>query len=202
MRLHEYRVPFMVAIGILTLLVASPALSRLLAYPRTEFFTEMWLLGPNHTAEGYPFNITSGQSYNVFLGIGNHLGYCAYYVVEAKFRNQTQSAPNSFNRTSSSLTSLFSIPAFVADQGTWELPVTFSFDYKYNPTLTQIELYKMTLNGVDLDMHNYSIALDSKNNSFLGNLFFELWLYNMTSTSFQYHNRFVGIWLNITIGLY
>jgi hypothetical protein len=199
MRLHEYHVLFMVAIGILTLLVASPALSRLLVYPRTEFFTEMWLLGPNHKAEGYPFNVSRGQSYSVFLGIGNHLGYCAYYVVEVKFRNQTQSAPNSFNRTSSSLPSLFSIPAFVADQGTWELPVTFSFDYTYNETLTRVDLYKMTLNGVELDMRNYTIAWDSKNNGFLGNLFFELWIYNATTSSFRYHERSVGLWFNMTI---
>jgi hypothetical protein len=198
MRLHEYHVLFMVAIGILTLLVASPALSRLLVYPRTEFFTEMWLLGPNHKAEGYPFNVSRGQSYSVFLGIGNHLGYCAYYVVEVKFRNQTQSAPNSFNRTSSSLPSLFSIPAFVADQGTWELPVTFSFDYTYNETLTRVDLYKMTLNGVELDMRNYTIAWDSKNNGFLGNLFFELWIYNATTSSFRYHERSVGLWFNMT----
>ncbi len=29
-------------------------------------------------------------------------------------------------------------------------------------------------------------------------LFFELWLYNVTSGEFQYHNRFVSIWLKIT----
>jgi uncharacterized membrane protein len=197
MNLREYRVLFIAVTGILVLLVASPALSRLLVYPRTEFFTEMWLLGPNHTAEDYPFNITSGQNYSVFLGIGNHLGYCAYYVVEVKFRNETQSAPNSFSGTSSSLPSLFNITAFVADEGTWELPLTFSFDY-YNETLTRLKFYNMTLNGVTLDMSNYTIVWDSKKKGFFGNLFFELWLYNMTSQSFQYHDRFVGIWLNVT----
>jgi len=189
----------MAIIGILTLLVASPALSRLLVYPRTEFFTEMWLLGPNHRNDGYPFNITRGQNYSVFLGIGNHLGYFAYYLVEVKFRNLTQSAPNSFNRTSSSLPSLFSIPVFVADEGTWELPVSFSFDYGYNQTLAQLELYKMALNGVELDMHNYTITWNWKIHGFPGNLLFELWIKNTTTSSFQYHERFIGIWLNMTL---
>ncbi len=197
-RLHDYRVLFVVVTGILTLLVASPALSRLLVYPRTDFFSEMWILGPNHTAEGYPFNITSGQSYSVFLGVGNHLGYCAYYVVEVKFRNQTQSAPNSFNRTSSSLPSLFNITAFVADQGTWELPLTFSFNYNYNETLSKVNFQKMILNDVNSNISNCTIAWDSKNHGFLGNLFFELWIYNGTTSSFQYHERSVGLWFNMT----
>jgi uncharacterized membrane protein len=202
MNIREYRVLFMAVTGILVLLVASPALSRLLVYPRTEFFTEMWLLGPNHTAEDYPFNVSSGQNYSVFLGIGNHLGYCAYYLVEVKFRNQTQSAPTSFgpigSRVPSSLPSLFNITAFVADEGTWELPVTFSFDYEYNETLSQVKLYNMTFNGIEFDMRNYTIALDSKNKGFLGNLFFELWIYNATISSFRYHERFVGLWFNMT----
>jgi len=198
MRLQEYRVLFMAVTGILALLVASPALSRLLVLPRTEFFSEMWILGPNHKAEGYPFNITRGHDYNVFLGVGNHLGDFAYYLVEVKFRNQTQSAPNSFNRTSSSLPSLFNITAFVPDKGTWELPVTFSFDYGYNETLAQVSLHNMILNGVELDMRDYTMAWDSRNNGFFGNLLLELWIYNATASSFRYHERFVGLWFNMT----
>jgi len=199
MRLHEYRVLFVAVTGILTLLVASPALSRLLVLPRTEFFTEMWILGPNHMAEGYPFNITRAQNYSVFLGVRNHLGQFAYYLVEVKFRNQTQSAPSSFNRTSSSLPSLFNITAFAADEGTWELPLTFSFDYEYKETLSQVEFYRLTLNDVALDMKNSKIAWDSNNNGFFGNLFFELWIFNATAESFQYHGRFVGLWFNMTV---
>lgn len=198
MRLHEYRVLFMAVTGIVTLLAASPALSRLLVLPRTEFFTEFWILDSNHRADNYPFNITITHNYSVFLGIGNHLGYCAYYLVEVKFRNQTQSAPNSFNRTSSSLPSLFNITAFVADQGTWELPLTFSFDYNYNVTLSKVEFQKMILNDVNLDVSNYTIAWDSKNNGFLGNLFFELWIYNAATSNFRYHERSVGLWFNMT----
>ena len=198
MRLHEYRVPFMAATGIVTLLVASPALSRLLALPRTEFFTEFWILDSNHGTDNYPFNITITHDYSVFLGIGNHLGYCAHYLVEVKFRNQTQSAPNSFNRTSSSLPSLFNITAFVADQGTWELPFTFSFDYNYDVTLSKVEFQKIILNDVKLNVSNYTVAWDSENNGFLGNLFFELWIYNATTSSFRYHERSVGLWFNMT----
>jgi hypothetical protein len=182
----------------LTLLVASPALSRILVYPRTDFFTELWILGPNHTAENYPFNITSSQNYNIFLGIGNQLGYCAYYSVEVKFRNETQSAPNSFNFTPSALPSLFNITAFVADQSTWELPLTFSFDYVFNETLLRVDFQSMVLNGVALDLNGYSTSWNASMRMFPVNLVFELWLYNATTSSFQYNERYVGLWFNMT----
>jgi hypothetical protein len=39
---------------------------------------------------------------------------------------------------------------------------------------------------------------DSESHGFLFQLFFELWLYDLASQGFQYHNRFVGVWLNMT----
>src|SRR3990170_68755 len=132
MRLQEYKVLLLVITAVVALLVASPALQRLFTFPQTEFFTELWLLGPEHKAAGFPYNVTSGHDYNVFLGVSNHLGRAAYYSVQVKFRNLTQSAPDSFNRTSSSLSPLYSLNVFVADKETWELPVTFGFDYSYD----------------------------------------------------------------------
>ena len=154
-------------------------------------------------AEDYPFNISSGQSYSVFLGIGNQLGYCAYYQVEVKFRNQSQSAPNSFgglgNMTPSSLPALFNITAFVADQGVWEFPLTFSFSYMFNETLLEVEFQNMRLNSVVLDLQGFSSAWNSTTNRFYGNLVFELWLFNATSHVFEYHERFVDLKLNMTV---
>lgn len=202
MKLEEYRVLFLTVIAIASLLVASPALSRLLVYPRTEFFTELWLLGPNHMAENYPYNITRGQSYSVFLGIANHLGYAAYYLVEVKFRNSSQSAPIDFgpisNRTPSSLPSLYNITAFVVDEGTWELPLAFSFDYA-NMTQLTVRMRGLTLNEIALNMSSYSLSWDSGRREFAGNLFFELWIYNRTTSTFQYHQRFVSLRLNMTV---
>jgi hypothetical protein len=198
MSLGEYRVLFLVVTGILALVVASPALSRLLVLPRTEFFTELWILGPDHMAEDYPFNISRNQDYGVFLGIGNRLGYCAYYLVEVKFRNLTQSAADSFNRTPSSLPSLFNITAFVEDEGVWELPLTFSFDYDYNETVLMVEFNSLTLNDATLDIGNCTAVWDSEKNGFFGDLFFELWIYNGTVGGFQYHERFVNLRLNMT----
>ena len=209
MSLHEYRVAFVVITGILTLIVASPALSRLLVYPRTEFFTELWILGPNHKAEDYPFNITRNHNYTVFVGVGNRLGYCAYYLVEVKFRNLTHSAANSFNSTPSSLPSLFNITAFVADESVWEQPLTFSFDYSYynetvpvdgyNETLSRVGFACLNLNDAALDVSDYTAAWDSDRMGFFGDLFFELWIYNDAVSGFEYHERFVSLRLNMTV---
>ena len=201
MNLQEYKVLFIVVISVSALLVATPALQRLLVYPQTEFFTEMWLLGPEHMAENYPFNITLGENSHVFLGIANHLGQCAYYMIQVKFRNQTQSAADSFNRTPSNLPPLYSINTFVADKGTWEIPISFSFNYvqdNYNETLLQVRFFNITFNDNVLNLNDYTAVWDAEKNGFFGNLFFELWIYNGTVGALQYHERFTGLWFNMT----
>jgi uncharacterized membrane protein len=201
MNLQNYKTLFLVVTGILVLLVVSPALQRLLVYPRTEFFTEMWLLGPEHMADNYPSNITRNENYNVFLGIGNNLGQCAYYQVEVKFRNQTQSVVDSFNRTTSSLQPLYIINAFVGDNQAWEIPISFSINYvldEYNTTHPQVRFTNLTLNDNVLDLKEYSVVWDDQRNGFFGNLSFELWIYNGTVGASQYHERYTGLWLNMT----
>jgi len=201
MNLQEYKVLFTVVISVSALIAASPPLQRLLVYPQTEFFTEMWLFGPEHMAENYPFNITIGENYHVFLGIANHLGQCAYYMIQVKFRNQTQSAADSFNRTPSSLLSLYSITAFVADKEKLEIPISFSFNYvqnSYSETLLQVRFLDMTFNDNVLNLNGYTAVWDAERSGFFGNLFFELWIYNSTVGALQYHERFTGLWFNMT----
>ena len=199
--MRGYEALLLVATLVLSLIVASPALQRLLVYPRTEFFTEMWLLGPEHNAENFPFKISSNDNYNVFLGLRNELGSCAYYSIQVKFRNQTQPAADSFNWTPSSLPPLYNISAFVADKKTWEIPIGFSFNYvqdNYNDTLIQVRFLDMTINGNVLNLNDYAAVWDAERSGFFGNLFFELWIYNGTVGEFQYHERFTGLWFNMT----
>jgi hypothetical protein len=205
LNVRGYGLLYWVVVGVLALLVASPVLSRVLVYPRIEFFTELWILDADHRAENYPFNITRNQNYSIYLGIGNRLGYCAYYMVQVKFRNETQEAPTSFgpieNRSPSSLPSLFNVTAFVADESVWELPLTFSFDYNYNESLSRIEFFGLRLNDVWLNMTDCTISWDSEKSEFRGFLFFELWLYNASANVFQYHGRFVSLRFNMTISV-
>jgi hypothetical protein len=196
---RDYQVLFLVVVAVSALLVASPALSRLLVWPRTEFFTELWVLGPNHMAEDYPYNVTRHENYSIFLGIGNRLGRLAYYGIAVKFRNQTQPAADSFNRTFSSLPALYNVSAFVPDEQVLELPLTFSLNYSDPDALSRVEFYSLTLNGVLLNLTDCTATWDSGRNEFMGNLFFEAWIYNATMGDFQYHERFVSLRLNMTI---
>lgn len=204
MNLTKYKALFIAVTAVLALLVASPALQRVLVYPRTEFFTELSLLGPGHMAENYPYDITRNDNYTIFLGVSNQLGYCAYYQVEVKFRNETQSAPDSFNRTPSSLPSLYNLTAFVADRESLEIPVNFAFDYSFrsvtaaNITLLQANFNSLSVNGETLNLQGYSSDWNPQTNVFFGNLVFELWMYNSTFGNFQYNERFVDLNLNMT----
>jgi uncharacterized membrane protein len=202
LNLTQYKALFIAVTAILALLVASPALQRVLVYPQTEFFTELTLLSPVHTAENYPYNITQNGNYTIFLGVTNQLGACAYYQVEVKFRNETQSAPDDFNQTGSSLPSLYNITAFVANKESLEKPVTFAFDFNYslinNFGQQQANFNSLTLNGVTLNLQGQSSVWNPQTHEFYGNLVFELWLYNSTIGDFQYNHRFVGLRFNMT----
>lgn len=196
-KVGEYGVLFMVVVGVAALVVASPGLSRLLVYPRTEFFTEFWILDADGRAEDYPFNVSSGRDYGVFLGVGNRLGYCGYYRVMVKFRNLTQRGPSSFDGAPSGLPSLFNVSVFVEDEGVWQKPMAFSFDYECNETAERMEFDSLTFNDVWLDMDDYQIRWNSADNGFFGFLFFELWVYDEASGGFGY-DEFLRLKLNMT----
>jgi len=226
MNLDEFKVLLLVVTAVMALFVASPALQRLLVYPQTEFFTELWLLGPEHMAEGFPYNITNDQGYNVFLGVANHLGHAAYYSVQVKFRNSTQSAPDSFNRTYSSLPSLYELNMIVPDEESREVSLTFGFDYAFqtvtrvvyrnvtvsggpgtnatvqqvpeNVAVQQVVFNTLRFNDHRLSLQGYSSDWNSETRAFFGNLVFELWIYDDSVGSFQYHERYVDLKFNMT----
>ena len=224
--LTQYKALFIVVTAILALLVASPALQRVLVYPQTEFFTELSMLGPAHTAENYPFNITINENYTIFLDITNQLGSCAYYQVEVKFRNETQSAPDSFNRTSSDLPSLYNLNTFVANKESLQIPVNFAFDYSIhtvtetiytnvtvtqepgqnatveqtaeNVTPLQANFNSLKFNGETLNLKGDSSNQNPQTNQFYGNLVFELWI---TRIDRRIDLNAIGIFQNRACGI-
>ncbi len=195
MNLQKAKTMLIVVIVVAALFVASPALQRLLAVPQTEFYTEFGLLSSNHNLSNFPFNVASNRSQKIYMDIINRLGYCGYYVVEVKFRNETQPSADSFTHTPSSLPSLYNITVFVADKGTWELPVIFSFDYSVNGT--QVNFNHIIFNDARLNLSGYSVTWNSTESLFLGYFFFELWIYNSTTNSFQYNERYLSLPLNL-----
>jgi hypothetical protein len=194
--LEDYRTVFTSVGFVLMLAAASPILSILFPFSMGgERFSELWVLEPTHMAEDYPFNVTVGEENQVFLGIGNHMGRSAYYVVYVKLRNQTQTAPNSTTATPGSLAPLYEFRTVAADGETWEVPVMFSFldASRFGDSFV---VKSVSINGVVFTV-DYSSLWDLENTGFFIQLFFELWVYDDIGSSFRYL-RFVGLWLNMT----
>ncbi len=197
MDLKRYKTFILVLCAAAALLVASPALQQLLVYPQADNLTEFWLLGSNHDG-AYPNNVTAGQNTRIYLDVSNHLGSCAYYVVEIKFRNQTQSGPDTFKHTGSDLAPLSSLTLFLADNASTELPLDFSFQYKVDPQVSsRLDMQSVTVNSFTIPITSTSLTWDINKGGFYGNLFFELWIYNGTTNSLQYHERYISLWLRM-----
>jgi hypothetical protein len=197
MGLSQYKTVILVVTTVLALLIASPAIQQLLVYPQTDNLTEFWMFGPNHDA-AYPGNVTADQTYRLYLGVTNHLGSAAYYNAEIVFRNQTQSGPDSFSRTSGDLPSLSSIAIVAADNQTTEVPLDISCQYHVvNGTTSTLYMDKVTVNGFALDASATTITWDKTKDGFFGNLVFELYVYNGTTNAFQYHQRYLSLWLKM-----
>ena len=198
MNLEDYRTLFaVVALGLI-LMAAFPTLSLVVAFPRgAERFSELWVLGPNRMAEGYPFDVRVGEGYRVFVGVGNHMGSSSYYMVCVKFRNQSQPLPDASNSVPSPLAPLFEFRFLVVDGESWEAPLAFEF-LEVSRLENSCLVSRMMINDVVFSVDSPS-TWDSENNGFYYQLFFELWLYDVKSRGFQFHDRFVGIWLNVTV---
>ncbi len=198
MAIRQYRTLLLVATVVLALFVASPAIQQLAAAPAPTPLTELSIFGAYHNAT-YPYNVEAAQNYSLYLNVNNHIGSVAYYQIEVKFRNETQSAPDSFNGTSSNLPSLVDIPFCVANNQSLQLPISFSLQYQLdqnNPN--QVDMQNIIVNGFPLSLSQTTVAFDPQNNGFFGNVFFELWIFNDTANAFQYNQRFVSLWLNMT----
>lgn len=187
------------AVGLIGVIGFSlPGALVLVHLPGGERFSELYVLGPGHMAEGYPFNVTAGVDYNVFLGVGDHLGESAYYQVVVKLRNATEPLPNATSGVPSPLPALYSYNVFLADGMTLEEPMAFRFeDVGFERAVHMSYVGRI---GVDDAWVNAgkSTVWDNANKGYFYQLIVELWLYNATISSFGFHNRFVSLWLNMT----
>ena len=180
----------------LSLIILSPTLGELVTFPSGEAFSELWILGPNRMAEGYPFNVSAGDSYKVYLGVANHMGDLGYYRVYVKFRNESEPLPNSTAGVPSPLEPVFEYDVFLRNNETWDRELSFSFeDVSFEGNASQVS--KVLIGDYAVDVNKLAVWNETSN-AFYYQLFFELWIYNGTVSGFQFHNRWVGLWLNMS----
>ena len=196
MKLQDYKL-LLIVVGLIgIMLLASSTLVNIVRPPVSEPFSELFILGPGRMAENYPHNIVPGQNYSFYVGVSNHLGYSALYMVYLKMGNQTDLLPNATSVTPSPLKPLTQYEFSLFDNQTWEMPLTFSM-INVSTTLNQTTINKLAINDVTLNISK-SAVLDPKSGTFSYKLICELWLYNGTINAFQYNNRFVSLQLSVT----
>jgi uncharacterized membrane protein len=196
MKLNDYKIIFAAAGLIGVLLIASPVLANLLSPHVEEHFSQLYLLGPEHQAKNYPFNVQAGQNYSVYLGVANHMGSSVYYTIYLKFRNQTDSLPNDHLAAPSSLTPLYEYKFAIPNGNTWENLLTFSVS-DVSISGNQSLVSSLSLNGLSFNVNKPSVW-NANATIFYYQLFFELWAYNSQSGSVEYNNRQVDLQLNMT----
>ena len=196
MKLEGCKLVF-VAVGLIgVLLIASPAIAGAIRLPGGDQFSELYLLGPAHMAENYPYNIAVGQNYSVYVDVGNHLGSLAYYVLYVKLGNKTDPLPDNALGTPSSLEPLYEYRFSIQDSATWESLLTFSVS---NASISgnNSQINTLQINSVTLNVDKPSMW-DSNSTTFTYRLLFELWLYDSSSSVISFNDRFVDLQLNLT----
>jgi hypothetical protein len=186
-----------ISIGLIgILLLASPTIALFIKMPASQHFSDLYILGSNHTFDGIPFNIIAGQTYSLYLGVGNHMGSSEYYTCVVKMGNESASPPNSTLKTVSPLPALYDYKTFVTDGATYEAPLTFQVDQiTFNDSMSQLS--SIAINGIEYSTNLYS-AWNSNRTGYYYNLFVELSTYNSTLSTTQYNDRYVRLILNMT----
>jgi uncharacterized membrane protein len=147
-------------------------------------------------AENYPSNIAIGQNYSVYVGVGNHLGSSAYYVLYVKLGNETDQLPNETLGTPSSLQPLYEFRFSIQDSRNWESLLTFSVS-SASISGNNSQINNLQINGFTFNVNKPAMR-DSNTNKFTYQLIFELWRYDVQSGSFQFDGRFVNLNLSLT----
>ena len=196
MNLGDAKLVYAFSCVVLSLIILSPTLAMFIPFPSGEQFSELWILGPERMLEGYPFNVSEAESYKVYLGVGNQMGDLGYYRVIVKFRNESEPLPNSTAGVPSSLEPVFEYDVFLRNNETWERELSFSFgDVSFEGDVCRVS--KVLIGDYAVDVSKTAVWNETSS-MFSYQLFFELWLYNATVSGFQFHNRWVGLWLNMS----
>jgi len=193
----SYQIHLIVIVLVVALVGASFVFGDFEFFPEaSEQFSEFWLLDADRMTENYPFNVSSGESYTVFVNVANQMGSSQQYRVYAKFRDSNQSALERDTGLPSSSSPLYEFEFSVEDEEVWQSAVNFGFQD------VSVEDDVLTVGDVIINGGVHSVdastSWDSRRNGFYFELFFELWRYDADLRSFRFDDRSVGIWLNMT----
>jgi uncharacterized membrane protein len=176
------------------LLIATPIISGLITSPQGEPFSELYILGPERMALGYPYNIRPNQNYTVYFDVVNHVGSSAYYLVYIKFLNTSDALPDVTSGIVSTAQILYENRDLIPDEHATESKLTFSIS---NTIVSnkQLTIGNLHLNGEDISV-NKPTVWNSTTSEYQFKLLFELFMYNSQSNAEDFDRRFVYLQLN------
>jgi hypothetical protein len=193
MQLTGYKIIF-IAIGVIGIIViASLTFLGSITLPEDRF-SEIHLLGPQHTASNFPYNIAPDQSYTLFVDVGNHQTATAYYLVYVKLLNASDPLPT--QNSASPSQPIYTYRFLIKQEDTVEQSVDFSIS-NVSFLNNQTNIGNVHINGVDSAISK-SALWNQTRSIFPYILLFELWQYDAQTNAQLYDNRFVSLQLNCT----
>lgn len=192
-----FRAIFLVVILGFALLAVSPLIGEMLPKKDSELFSEIWILGPDHNASGYPSAIKDSVINSVFIGGRNNMGETGYYMVYVKLLNSTFLIRDENVSVVDSLDPLYEFKFFVGNGDVWEIPVSFKFE-DLSVSNNILSVGNINVNSINFPNKTYAI-FNSEKDGFFFDLSFELWRYNVQDNNFAYDGRFVSLHLKLEI---
>jgi len=180
---------------ILGFIILSPSLFTFFSLPEGERFSELWLLGSNQLIESGVIEISEKESSSIYLGVFNHMRDLEFYKIHVKFRNQFESLPDSVTGLPSPLEPVFEYYFFLSNNETWEEEFRFSFE-EFLSEDNILRLSSISINEKNMELDK-TVIWDEENQGFYCQFFFELWIYDSAISDFQFHNRYVSVWINL-----
>jgi hypothetical protein len=186
---------FVACVG-LCLVILSPTLLGIFSFPEREGFSSIWVLGADRRFGDYPFMVSAGEINTVYVGVENYMGGVKYYLVYVNLRSQTDPWPGDTAVLPDDLVPVSEYRVFLRNGESFEKEISFSFtEVSFDGNVSRV--LGLSIDGRFVDVEKESVW-DSENNVFFYQLFFELWIYNPEISDFEFHNRSVGFWLNLS----
>ena len=186
----------MISCIVLGFIILLPAFFALAPFPQGEEFSELWLLDSNHMIENGGFQVSVGKTFSVFLGMGNEMGTLKFYKVYVKLANSSDTLPNRADGSPSPLQPIFELNLFLKNHEEAQEEIISSFeDVSFENNVCKIS--RIVINNQEVPIDKI-LVWDENNGGFYCQLIFELWIFDKNTSDFQFHNRSVWFWLNLT----
>ena len=195
MNLDNTKLFYVLFCTVLGFVIFLPTLFAIITLPSGEDFSELWLLGPNHIIENESFDISTTTPFSVYLGVANKMGALEFYRIYVKLGNLSDPLPNRADGLPSPLQPIFEYNLLLENGEESEREFIFSFeDVLFEENVCRIS--RLSINGNDVQVDK-TVVWDEVNGGFNCPLIFELWIYNITTSDFQFHNRSVWFWITL-----